>query len=279
MELLKIHHEHFFSKGIRVDGRKFNEFRDLLVNIDSIETADSSIVVKIGSTTVMCGIKVTLNEDVKALESVNYSDLIDLEIALHPLDEDKGEREEINSLLVKLIKGNVLFDHKPLICEDEDGERQYLTLNIELICLNNDGNVLDAFIIAFLGAINSLKFPDYKSICDENLHPQPTSKPSRNNAEYKRLNVLKFPISITAALMSNGNVLVDPNRDEEQLATGLISIVFDVATEKIIMIEKQGGTPMDDVSLLKHISFSKSMATKFFKTMPILQSKGEAMET
>ena len=285
MELLKIHLEHFLSKELRVDGRKFTESRDLLINLDSVSSADSSVTLKLGSTTVMCGIKVTINEDVKSLETVDYSDLIDLKVTLHPLDEDSGERDEITSLVIKTIKENVLFDHKPLITEDEDGEKQYLTLNIEFICLNNDGNVFDAFIIAFLSAINSLDFPDYKDIYAEQISQLPSSSSSSSTRvkmdpvnEKKRLTLIKFPISVTSVLLMNEIILIDPNRDEEQLAIGSISVVFDIKSGKIIILEKKGGTPLDGIQLMNHLKLSKLTADKIFKALPFLPND-ESMET
>lgn len=284
MELLKIHHEHFFSQKLRIDGRKFNETRDLLINLDSISSADSSVTLKLGSTTVMCGIKVTINEDVKSLETVNYSDLIDLKVSLHALDEDEGERDEITSLAIKTIKENVLFDHKPLISEDEDGEKRYLILNIELISLNNDGNLFDAFIIAFLAAINSLEIPDYKDIYDEQIaqlipsSSSPIQTKMETVDELGHLTLIKYPISVTSVLLDDDLILIDPNRDEERLAIGSITTVFDIKSGKIIVLEKKGGSPLEEIQLIEHLTTTKSIGDQIFKTLPF-QLTDESMET
>jgi exosome complex RNA-binding protein Rrp42 (RNase PH superfamily) len=47
----------YLEKSIRSDGRELLEFRPTIINVDSISKADGSALVKIGSTTVICGIK------------------------------------------------------------------------------------------------------------------------------------------------------------------------------------------------------------------------------
>lgn len=47
----------FLNNDIRPDGRQLNTFRPVIINVDSIGTADGSAIVKIGNTTVVCGIK------------------------------------------------------------------------------------------------------------------------------------------------------------------------------------------------------------------------------
>lgn len=45
------------DQNIRPDGRKFTEFRPTMINVDCVKTADGSAIVKVGATTVICGIK------------------------------------------------------------------------------------------------------------------------------------------------------------------------------------------------------------------------------
>jgi exosome complex component RRP43 len=50
------------EKNLRPDGRDFLEFKSTIINKDSISKAEGSALVKIGNTTVICGIKVELAE-------------------------------------------------------------------------------------------------------------------------------------------------------------------------------------------------------------------------
>lgn len=45
------------AHSVRPDGRGLLKFRPAIVNVGSVKTADGSSLVKIGNTTVVCGIK------------------------------------------------------------------------------------------------------------------------------------------------------------------------------------------------------------------------------
>ncbi|XP_044308350.1 exosome complex component RRP43 isoform X2 [Varanus komodoensis] len=51
------YYRRFLKENCRPDGRDLGEFRTTTVNIGSITTADGSALVKLGNTTVICGIK------------------------------------------------------------------------------------------------------------------------------------------------------------------------------------------------------------------------------
>lgn len=51
----------YLSHGIRPDGRGFDKFRPIILNLGSIDTADGSAIAKVGQTTVVCGIKAVSN--------------------------------------------------------------------------------------------------------------------------------------------------------------------------------------------------------------------------
>jgi exosome complex component RRP43 len=66
--------ERFLSEGFRPDGRPIlspssspspddlSEFRDINVNVGSIQTANGSALVRVGNTTVVCGVKAEIAE-------------------------------------------------------------------------------------------------------------------------------------------------------------------------------------------------------------------------
>nr|XP_021586168.1 exosome complex component RRP43 isoform X1 [Ictidomys tridecemlineatus] len=51
------YYRRFLKENCRPDGRELGEFRTTTVNIGSISTADGSALVKLGNTTVVCGVK------------------------------------------------------------------------------------------------------------------------------------------------------------------------------------------------------------------------------
>lgn len=56
----KKYYRNYLAHSIRPDGREFDAFRPIRINIKSVGTADGSAIVKLGSTTVVCGIKAVI---------------------------------------------------------------------------------------------------------------------------------------------------------------------------------------------------------------------------
>ena len=54
--------ERFLAEQVRPDGREAEEWRDIFVHVGSISTADGSAVVRLGETTIVCGVKAEIAE-------------------------------------------------------------------------------------------------------------------------------------------------------------------------------------------------------------------------
>ena len=55
------YYKKFIESGIRPDGRTFGRGRPATIGLDAVSTADSSALIKIGSTTVLAGIKLEVD--------------------------------------------------------------------------------------------------------------------------------------------------------------------------------------------------------------------------
>ncbi|KAF9004314.1 ribosomal protein S5 domain 2-type protein [Cyathus striatus] len=58
----RVYLERFIAESVRPDGRDFASWRDVHVNVGSISTADGSALVRLGDTTVVCGVKAEIAE-------------------------------------------------------------------------------------------------------------------------------------------------------------------------------------------------------------------------
>lgn len=128
--------------------------------MNSINTADGSAIVKLGSTTVVCGIKAEL-ADPKAAEPENG--FIVPNIELTPLCSSKfrpgaptEEAQVIAHTLDGIVKSSKCFDLKKL-CVAKD--KLVWVLYCDVVCLNYDGSVLDAAVIALMTALKTLTIP------------------------------------------------------------------------------------------------------------------------
>jgi hypothetical protein len=58
----KAYLERFLAEQLRPDGREAADWRDLYVHVGSISTADGSALVRLGHTTIVCGVKAEIAE-------------------------------------------------------------------------------------------------------------------------------------------------------------------------------------------------------------------------
>jgi exosome complex component RRP43 len=54
--------ERFLAEQVRPDGRQAEECRDIFLHVGSISTADGSALVRLGETTIVCGVKAEIAE-------------------------------------------------------------------------------------------------------------------------------------------------------------------------------------------------------------------------
>lgn len=150
----------FLEHNIRPDGRDLMKYRPVVINIDSIGTADGSSIVKIGNTTVVCGIKAELAPP-KAAEPENGFVITNIELT--PLCSSKfrpgppAEEAQIYSqCLYDVVMNSGIIDFKDLCIAKE---KLVWNLYCDLACIDHNGCVLDAAIIALVAALKSVRLP------------------------------------------------------------------------------------------------------------------------
>lgn len=248
----------YFNKEIRADGRKYQEFRDILINIDSIKTCDSSSIVKLGNTSIICGIKIYENPDLNELDEVTYKDMIDLKLNLNCLEEE-SDNGTLN-LLERIIKNDPLFDSSCLI-ESLPNVRIYFSMLIEFIGLNNDGNLLDACLIGLMTSLNTCPLPSTSSTCDQGF------------CKDKTIKLLRYPISITLLLIDSNTIFIDPTLEESSFGSGFLTFIFDANSDKILLIDKKGCIHLSESCLFKQLSICKPKASKFLQLIKLLKQE------
>lgn len=148
----------YVTNDIRPDGRGHDQFRPAILNVSSIGTADGSAIVKIGNTTVVCGIKAELAKP-KASEPENGFVVPNIELS--PLCSAKfrpgaptEEAQVCARALADLIENSRCLNLSDLCVAKE---KLVWTLYCDLVCFDHDGCVLDAAIIALVAALKTRK--------------------------------------------------------------------------------------------------------------------------
>jgi len=203
--------EKLAKNGKRLDGRKFNEFREIEIEPNVISKAEGSARVKIGKTQVMTGIKMDVGEPYP--DSPN-SGVMTTAAELIPMaspDFEAGPPRENAIELARVVdrgirESNIIDMEKLCI---EEGEKVWIAF-IDIHILDYDGNLFDAASLAALCALMTCHVPAERFELGED-YPLPLSEP---------------PISCTSVKF-NDIIVTDPSLDEEQIAEARLTVSTD----------------------------------------------------
>jgi exosome complex component RRP43 len=121
-------------------------------------------------------------------------------------------------------------------------------LSVDMYCLDYDGNVFDAALMALVAALHDVRLPTVSR--DER------GQYVRSLERTVPLKLNFVPISTTFALIDQF-IIADPTDAESELETGSLSIVLDAAGA-IVSVRKPGGSPIAVSALRKCVDVAKS---------------------
>ncbi|XP_075972418.1 exosome complex component RRP43-like [Anticarsia gemmatalis] len=208
----------YISKEVRPDGRLFNEHRNIKLNVDAIKTADASALIKCGNTSLICGIKLELATP-KAEEPKNGFLVTNVE--LPPLCTSKirpGPPSDNAQVTSKLVS-DIITNYKCIDLEDLCivPDKLAWVLYCDMLCLDYDGSLVDACIIALMTSLKTLKLPSVTYDPDtEEIQVDTTVKTN--------LKVHGLPVATSFVLYNHiqrNVIMVDPTSYEEDMCGGM----------------------------------------------------------
>ncbi len=233
-EIKRDHMLKLIAEGKRLDGRKLDQVRDIQVVTDVIESADGSARVKLGKTEVIAGVKIipgtpfpdTPNSGVLT----TGAELIPL---AHPTFESGPPGEdaiELARVVDRGIRESGMVDVEGLCIVP--GEEVWMCF-VDIYALDYDGNLFDAANLAAVCALKSATIPGEQY----------------GKGENKPLPITCMPISVTEAKVGN-DLIVDPNFDEEQIATARLTVTTDDnGNFRAMQKGGRGSITLDELSL------------------------------
>ncbi len=233
------------KEGLRIDGRKFDEYRNVKVEFGISKKADGSAMAIIGKTKVMAGVKLELGEPYR--DSPDEGSLMvsyeESQIA-NPLWEGGPPNEEaieVARTVDRGIRESKMIDLKGLCIKK--GELVWKVF-IDIYPLNYDGNIIDACFLAAVGALLNTRIPKREE--DKVLYGELTKK---------KLPITKIPIPTTFVKIGE-RIFVDPNKLEEELMDARLSIMTS-GKDKINALQKSGigGFTVDEIKEMIEKSF------------------------
>lgn len=249
-DIVREHALGFMSKGMRLDGRKFDEFRKVEVEYGvSSKSAEGSARVKIGKTEVVAGIKLDVGEPYP--DNPDEGTII-VNVELLPLSSPEFESGppsvesiEMSRVVDRAIREGKALDFKKLCIKK--GESMWTVL-IDIYPINDDGNLFDAASLAALAALQDAKFP--KLLDNDKIDYK-----ERTN---KKLPLERLALSCTVCKIGN-YFMVDPTPEEENLVDARFTVgVLEDGT--ICSLQKGGdyGLNFEDVEKMLDIAVSKT---------------------
>ncbi|HLD33278.1 MAG TPA: exosome complex protein Rrp42 [Candidatus Nanoarchaeia archaeon] len=237
------------EKGKRNDGRTLDQYRDpVTVQYAISETAEGSAQVQIGDTVVMAGVKLSIE---KPFPDTPDQGGIAVNVELYPLSNPEYEpgppgieAVELARVVDRGIRESKAIDMKKLCIEK--GEKAW-TVGIDIVTINDAGNLFDACSLAALAALKNTVFPKYE---DGELNYKEKTK--------KKLQLGKEPVSVTVYKI-NKSYIVDPNMDESRVYDARLSVAS-TADGLLSALQKGGESALtaEDINIMVDMAVEKA---------------------
>ncbi|WVQ63059.1 uncharacterized protein L199_001210 [Kwoniella botswanensis] len=227
----------FLAKGYRSDGRRIRDWRDVSINVGSISTSNGSSLVRMGDTTMVCGIKAEIAEPTAQSPNDGYVvPNVDLPALCSPNlkpGPPGDEAQTISNWLNDLIVSSNTIPTSSLVISPG---KAVWALYIDVVCINYDGNAFDAAVLAVMAGLRNVKLP--KARYNEEKNQTICSR----NEKYP-LQLGRIPLSCSFGIFDSTYLLPDPTSYETPLLPTTLTIALDEHNQAcLIRQEGLGGT-------------------------------------
>ena len=199
------------EQGKRADNRKFDEYRPISIETNVVKKAEGSAMVKIGHTTVMAGIKMSVGEPYPDSPDSGVMTTAAELIPLASPDFESGPPQadaiELARVVDRGVRESKVIELDKLVIES--GEKVWIVF-IDIHILDYDGNLFDTASLAALAALSTTIVPAKRHELGED-YPLPLIEP---------------PISCTSIKIGD-YAMVDPSLDEEEIADVRLTVATD----------------------------------------------------
>ena len=248
--------KNLLKKNLRRGDRGLLDYRDIEIEIGTIEKAFGSATVRLGDTVVVAGVNFELGTPFldtpnKAILLVEGEILPTASVEAEAGPPDEHEIEISRVVDRGLRESGMINFEKYVIVPGETVIKIFVDFNI----INDDGNIIDAANLAAVSALATAEMPSIEYI-KENLEEV-------NNINIKKIprepfKVEEIPIANTIGIFE-GKVIVDPDAAEEEVADTLITFTH-LSTGEICSIQLlKGGLSYEEVFKTLDIAYQKNL--------------------
>lgn len=237
------------AAGVRIDGRKTDEFRKLTIETGVSSTAEGSAIVRAGDCEVIAGVKMALGTP---YPDTPDSGVLMVNAELLPISNPEFETGppsidsiETARVIDRGIRESHAFDTKSLCVKE--GEKVWM-VQCDVLPLNYDGNLIDLGGLATLAALLDARFP---KVGDD-------GKVDYHQKTDKTLELQHLPLPITIGKIGE-HLIVDPTQEETKALDARLTITM-LADGNLCALQKGGDAPltMEDIKEMVRLADEKS---------------------
>ncbi|MBS3151546.1 exosome complex protein Rrp42 [Candidatus Woesearchaeota archaeon] len=237
----------FLDKGKRINGRKFDELREIEVDYNVSKHAEGAARIKFGDTEVIVGVKLEVGEPFpdKPDEGtiIVGAEMLPLSSAEFEPGPPSVDSIELARVVDRAIRESKAIDFKKLCITK--GEKVWMVL-IDIYTINDDGNLQDASALATLAALKQVKIPRYDG------------KKVDYSEKTGKLPLLSMPVECSVVKIKD-KLLSDPCFEEEKMMDARLTV--GVTENNEICAMQKGGKKVltiEDVNEMIEISLKNS---------------------
>ncbi|MBR9700563.1 exosome complex protein Rrp42 [Candidatus Woesearchaeota archaeon] len=244
------------QKGVRLDGRKPEEYRKITIETNVTATAEGSARVKFGDSEVIAGVK--LSTGTPYPDTPDKGVLI-VNAEMLPLSNPAFEPgpPSINAIETSRVIDRGIRESDTINVKDlciREGELVWL-VNVDICPINADGTMIDIGALAAIAALKGAKLPPLK---DDK--PDYKAEPTGD-----MLPVSSMPIPIT--VIKIGDVLVmDPTFEELSIADSRLTVTT-LADGTICAMQKGGDGTLKIEDIEKMLELTTKKASELRKDL------------
>ncbi len=235
------------NQGDRADGRKFDEFRPISVEVGVIQKAEGSARVKIGESQVVVGVKVQPGEPFPDTPDtgviITNLELVPLASPTFETGPPREDAIELARVVDRGVRESKAIDLSKLCIES--GQKVWMVF-IDVHVLDHDGNLMDAASLGAIAALRNTKVPNTKFGLGEDV-PLPLKD---------------VPVAITSVDVG-GTILVDPSLDEDSVALCKLTVITNKEGALAGMQKSgKGALTPDKIKYIVHLAKDKANALR-----------------
>ena len=227
----------------RIDERKLDDYREIKIEQNISKNAEGSARCKIGDTEVLVGVKMDVGEPYPDSPDegtiIVTAELSPVASPLFELGPPGSQATELARIVDRGIRESKAIDFKKLCIKK--GEKIWIIF-IDIYPLNDDGNLIDASVLAALAALKNAKFPKLED-----------GKVNYGEFTNEKLKLEKLPINFTFVKIAD-KIILDPNSKEEAALNARLCV--SVHEGNIHAMQKGGDAGLNEEEIEKMIDIA-----------------------